>query len=128
MQTVLLSIHEKWWNLIKEGKKTLEIRKTVPKNITFPFKVVCYVTGGKGIQGTFICKSILRLHYEMIKSNDAASRSCLSISELEGYSKGKELKAWCVSEVNIYESPMKLSDIGINRAPQSWCYLKDNQS
>lgn len=59
MKTVLISVHEKYWHMIKNREKTLEIRKTKPAGIEYPFKVLCYVTGGKGIQGEFICKGTL---------------------------------------------------------------------
>lgn len=43
MKTVLLSIQPKWCELIANGKKTVEIRKTKPK-IETPFKCYIYQT------------------------------------------------------------------------------------
>lgn len=45
MQAVLMSIHPKWCELIANGKKTIEVRKTKPK-INVPFKVYIYCTVG----------------------------------------------------------------------------------
>ena len=47
---VLISIQPKWCELIANGKKTIEVRKTKPKLET-PFKVYIYCTKGKGLLG-----------------------------------------------------------------------------
>ena len=46
MQSVLISIKPKWCELIANGEKTIEIRKTRPK-IETPFKCYIYCTKGK---------------------------------------------------------------------------------
>ena len=43
---VLMSIKPMWIELIASGKKTLEIRKSMPKNVKYPFKVYMYCTKG----------------------------------------------------------------------------------
>lgn len=48
MQSVLISIKPKWCELIANGEKTIEIRKTRPK-IETPFKCYIYCTKGKHI-------------------------------------------------------------------------------
>lgn len=42
MKSVLISIQPKWCELIASGKKTVEVRKTAPKEV--PFKVYIYQT------------------------------------------------------------------------------------
>lgn len=51
MKSVLLSIQPKWCELIANGKKTVEVRKTKPKLKT-PFKCYIYETKGKKIWET----------------------------------------------------------------------------
>lgn len=46
MESILMSIHPKWFELIAIGKKTIEVRKTAPK-LQVPFKVYIYCTKGK---------------------------------------------------------------------------------
>lgn len=46
MDSVIVSIHPEWWEKIKSGEKVLEIRKTIPTKVSFPFKIIWYVTGG----------------------------------------------------------------------------------
>lgn len=45
-KAVLISIRPKWCELIANGKKTIEVRKTRPKLET-PFKVYIYCTSGR---------------------------------------------------------------------------------
>ena len=42
MKTILMSIQPKWCEKIFNGEKTIEVRKTAPKEV--PFKVVVYCT------------------------------------------------------------------------------------
>lgn len=78
MKAVMISIQPKWWELIANGKKTVEVRKTKPK-IDVPFKCYIYETQGrtetpfvdeegheifKGrgqVMGEFVCKRIDRI-------------------------------------------------------------------
>ena len=46
MKSIMISIKPKWCELIANGKKTIEIRKTRPK-IDTPFKCYIYCTKGK---------------------------------------------------------------------------------
>ena len=48
MKAVLMSIQPKWCELIANGKKTVEVRKTRPK-IEAPFKVYIYCTSVKSM-------------------------------------------------------------------------------
>lgn len=48
MKAVLMSIQPKWCDLIADGKKTVEVRKTKPK-IAPPFKVYIYCTKGDAL-------------------------------------------------------------------------------
>ena len=43
MKAVLISIKPKWCDLIRRGRKTVEVRKTCPK-LEVPFKVYIYCT------------------------------------------------------------------------------------
>lgn len=59
MKAVLISIKPKWCDLIRRGRKTVEVRKTCPK-LEVPFKVYIYETmdGGRGsglVFGEFVC-------------------------------------------------------------------------
>lgn len=44
MKAILMSIHPKWCELIFNGQKTIEVRRTFPKQLETPFEVVVYQT------------------------------------------------------------------------------------
>lgn len=46
---------------------------------------------------------------------------------LESYGKGKTLYAWNIDNLKIYDKPKELSDFGLKKAPQSWCYVEEER-
>ena len=65
-KAVVISIKREWLAKIMSGEKTLEVRKSRPWEISFPFAVFCYETkanGGAGeIIGAFTCEDIDQLN------------------------------------------------------------------
>ena len=55
LDTIILSLHERWWKKMLAGEKILEIRKTAPTKKDREYRVLVYVTGGGGVCGEFIC-------------------------------------------------------------------------
>ena len=125
-EEILLSLHPKYWELIKNGKKTIEIRKTKPQQIFYPFRVIVYVTGGIGVVGKFDCDQIaLTLLY-----SNYAKESCLTEEELIQYAGGKPICAWHIKENSVveYEAPIPLEEAtGLKHPPQSWRYLNRDE-
>ena len=147
MRSVLISVRPKWCYKIAEGKKTIEARKTKPKLET-PYKCYIYCTkdeplyqsgdkfwcgeelGNGKIIGEFICDKLVwvishpsifaghaLLHFAAIES------ACLTQEEAEMYSGGKDVYGWHISDLVIYDSPKTLRELGLKKAPQSWCYV-----
>lgn len=130
MKSILMSIKPKWCELIASGKKTIEIRRTAPKEV--PFKVYIYQTksrdnfiyknykvddirSGKVI-GEFICDKVVKyeehieeggLYYTL--ENDFNEACQLDNWELHDYGKGKPLYAWHISELKIYDEPRDIN-------------------
>jgi predicted transcriptional regulator len=55
--------------------------------------------------------------------------SCVSYMELKkymGYGVNR-FYGWHISDVKIYDKPKELSEFGLKRPPQSWCYIKENK-
>ena len=128
MKEILLSIHQKYWDLIKTGEKTIEIRKTKPQNMFYPFRVIVYVTGGVGVVGKFDCDSIT----QTIRPEQFAGfgKSCLTEDELFAYAAGKPICGWHVQEKSVveYETPFPLERAtGLKQPPQSWRYLNEDE-
>ena len=115
MKSVMLSIQPKWVEKIANGEKTIEVRKSAPKEV--PFKVYIYETKGatempwvdedghfiyKGrgqVIGEFVCDRIEEFHeYELSPSKKFyefekerldlfLKESCLSYNEVCDYRK-----------------------------------------
>lgn len=122
MDEILLLLHPEYWQLIKSGAKTVEIRKTMPQKIHVPFRVIVYVTGGIGVVGKFDCNKIVHA----LRPESIAAGSCLTSEELTAYAAGKPLCGWYIKENSVveYEAPLPLEmATGFKKPPQSWCYL-----
>ena len=121
MKSVLISIQPKWCELIANGKKTVEVRKTKPKLET-PFKVFIYETKalykplgyehlsiGEGkVIGEFICNEITVAGYG---SYCVLPKSKTLIDELDllEYADGKTVYGWHISNLVIYDKPKELN-------------------
>lgn len=100
------------------------------------------IRGNGKVIGEFVC-DLIGLHH----STDIPS-SCVPVAELEKYANGKRLARWHISDVKIYDKPRELSEFvngssrlefsktkdgfplkysGIQKPPQSWCYVEDNE-
>lgn len=146
-KNVLISIQPKWCGMIATGKKTVEVRKAKPK-IQTPFKCYIYCTVGKKremmcfgpyspicgngkVIGEFICDKILDVMVEMSSPEKIQGYpfpgTGLTDKEIMQYlGNGITGYGWHISELKIYDFPVELPKFGLNRAPQSWCYLTKN--
>lgn len=131
MKSVLISIKPKWCELIVNGKKTIEVRKSRPK-IDIPFKCYIYCTlPRKKVIGEFVCEKIVPITVfdnGSIKewNFNNLSDSCVDYEELANYiGNGRTGYGWHISELVIYDSPKELSDFNLKRPPQSWCYVEE---
>ena len=166
MKAILLSIRPEWCDLIIQHKKTVELRKTRP-NLQTPFKVYIWCTKarkfwarvhGNGWQqlderviGEFICDDIRRIgpEYCVVKEDieSAITGSCLTVPQVKNYAGWKsgmsyadlkDLYGWHISDLKIYDEPIKLKNFRVKRPdrngdglrdvcnpPQSWIYLEE---
>ena len=133
---ILISIRPKWVELIKSGQKIDEIRKTKPARLSStPFyRVFIYETGGKGVIGSFVLRNV---HYVQAwidtdgtkhLGNTFGLRHCIDDFELFDYLYNEDHKksggwAWRITELQIFDKPMRLERFGLKRPPQSWQYI-----
>lgn len=117
-KAVLISIKPKWCDLIRQGRKTVEVRKICPK-LEVPFKVYIYETmdGGRGsglVFGEFTCTGfdVFRPIGKgiSIKRFPALYESCLTLDEIVKYAQGEPVYGWQISQLKLYEEPLKLED------------------
>lgn len=127
MKSVLISIQPKWCEKIASGEKTIEVRKTAPKEV--PFKAYIYCTkekkqddiiwagvcGDRGkwngrVIGEFICNNASELDYVYYWNNGYEFATCLTYRQVSDYGKGKALYGWHISDLKIYDKPKELSE------------------
>ena len=134
---VLISIKPEWCSLIATGKKTVEVRKSIPKLDT-PFKCYIYCTktskgwffmhapdvrrDGKVI-GEFVCKKIEELKRNTIFNAPALySQSRLTRDEFFGYIGNKTAYIWYISDLKIYDKPKELSEFSPAKCGKKRCF------
>ena len=131
---VVLSIHKQYLDKILSGEKTIEVRRNWPQANMTPFTVLLYETAaGKGAQkirarATCTGCSLLRdtdiyggQHKNIV--TEFSMQSCLTMDALKAYMGHRlALYGWKLEKVRPLEAT--LSDFGVKRAPQSWCYTQ----
>lgn len=134
MKSVLISIKPKWVEKIASGEKTIEVRKTAPKEV--PFKCYIYMTQGTykdlglysediyqnrmKVIGEFICDKVYSIknqgnsfvvaNEEQGVTNEIARQSCLDYDDMVGYLGNKDGYGWHISDLKIYDKPKELSE------------------
>lgn len=140
MKSILLSIKPKHVELIARGEKTIEVRKTAPKEVPFkcyiyesrngghrckhcnekdscysyaPKNVGCYNGRGKVI-GEFICDKVDEYPYDYCDGvdidDDTILETAIDREDINIYAKGKTIYGWHISDLKIYGSPKELSE------------------
>lgn len=134
-KSVIIPIQPQWCELIANGKKTIEVRKTRPKLET-PFKCYIYATKsgnriilkndrvfeiskaltGKVI-GDFVCDRIDKYEYYNELPYDkynlpksVLKNMCLICHDVDKYGAGKPLYGWHISGLVIYDKPKELGE------------------
>lgn len=138
MKSVLISIRPKWVEKIASGKKTIEVRKSAPKEV--PFKAYIYETKGttetpwvdedghlifKGrgqVIGEFICDKVYNLvnafggimfadeNLNQLEPQLFRDMSCLTDEQTADYLGNKDGYAWHITDLKIYDKPKELSE------------------
>lgn len=123
MKSVLISIKPKWVDKIASGEKTIEVRKTAPKEVPFKAYIYCsygdmktnyYLKGRGEVIGEFICDKVYKWGYDYCDGvdidDDLIVDTCLDRENINIYAKGKTLYGWHISDLKIYDKPRELSE------------------
>ena len=123
MKSVLISIRPQWVEKIASGEKTIEVRKTAPKEV--PFKCYIYMTQGTyKVIGEFICDKVIRTcgwrlrgdtqqcAKRTVAETELTKLACLTIDEIVDYagSENREVVGWHISDLKIYDKPKELRE------------------
>lgn len=83
--------------------------------------------------GEFVCDKIITVDCDSVAPFDKESGKyidkeiCLDRDMLWKYTDGSCAYGLHISDLKIYDTPKELSEFGLKRAPQSWCYVEDKQ-
>lgn len=123
---VLLSIRPEWCQKIFRGEKTMEIRKSFPKDFQGqPFKCFIYCTKGQNagfrlepdgglmrLDGTVIGEFTCDRVYEIAPLNhapdDLEAQACMDRDQIWEYTHGKGY-AWHITALKTYKTPLDLA-------------------
>ena len=98
-----------------------DTRKLLDPSVRYPGSKIFQRWNGKVI-GEFVCDEILDcrdVHIDV---------TCLTDKEIMDYlGNGKTGYGWHISDLIIYDKPKDLSDFGMKRSPQSWCYAEEGK-
>lgn len=131
--SIIMSIKPEWCDKIFSGKKMYEVRKTIPRNMPENTKVYVYKSGSGTVVGEFTTTKVFKfpgpcVNHEYYPAAEwlILSGTCLTSRKLHDYIGDSK----CFYEIEIgdpvlYKTPIPLSEFGLKRPPQSWCYAKD---
>ena len=130
MKTIIVTIKPVHLGDIRSRKKKYEIRKTCPAEL--PFRALCCQSGSGG---KILAEFVVDAAYQEYPGDCPAlvNAACVSMKMAEEYAAGKEVWFWCVTDMIDYCSTKgyrvrHVSEFGLKRAPQSWCYVKQGES
>lgn len=122
MCTILMSINPEHVKNILSGNKEYEFRKvSCRKSID---KIIIYSTFPvMKIVGEAKVKSVITGSPDSVW-NITKNKSGITKKYFDSYFKGKKIAiAYNLGEVIKYNTPKRLTDVGVNKAPQSFQYL-----
>lgn len=125
VRTIVMSIRPRHLRNMATGLKPYELRKTKPREAG-EYRVMLCESGKSGvISATFICRSIVDMRW--MNAMRIAQLACITAAEASEYRrKGREgLYGWQVEDFQSLKGQgLYISDFGLDRAPQSWCYAR----
>lgn len=129
MPTILMTIKRRHLRNMASGIKRYELRKSIPRRVDGkPVRVLLCESGGSGdIVAEFTADRFVNL--TKADPVELARLACITAAEADGYRrKGRgTLYGWGVKDFMKYpvkDRPLHINDIGVNRPPQSWQYVR----
>lgn len=129
MPTIIMTIKRRHLRNMESGMKRYELRKTVPRREPGkPVRVLLCESGGGGdIVAEFTADRFIDL--TGADPMELARLACITAAEAEGYrKKGRgKLYGWGIRDFRMFPAkgrPLHINDIGLDRPPQSWQYVR----
>lgn len=132
---VLLSIKPKWAEKIYNGEKTIEFRKSIPKNFdiskdvvfiyeTAPVKMVTGYIRISAFSKMNSCYLNATKKYNLFSKRYFEEKGKLNIDDLIKYANNKNLCCWVVNSSYKWNFEKIDRFSPTEKAPQSWCYTR----
>ncbi|MFA7419704.1 MAG: ASCH domain-containing protein [Melioribacteraceae bacterium] len=129
--SILLSIKPMYAEMIFNGKKTIELRRKLPKNINKGSLILVYASSPqKLLLGAFTVKKIISSPLISLWEK-VNKKSCIDMKDFDTYFSGCKIGyGICIDNYWSFPNPVSLEDIrtideGFN-IPQSFRYLKES--
>lgn len=118
-----MSIKPKYAAQIYDGTKLYEIRKRVPLRLSFGDTIFFYESGTGVITGKAIVDNIISGTPDFLYSK-FQNKLGIGYDAYQKYVGDAEI-VYYIQLVNAtrFSTPLTLQDLGLQRAPQSFCYL-----
>lgn len=106
-----------------------DTQKLLDPSIRYPGSKIFQRWNGKVI-GEFVCDRIINVDCDSVAPFDKDLDSyiyrqiCIDREQFLEYARFRCCFGWHISDLIIYDKPKDLSDFGIKRPPQSWCYVE----
>lgn len=113
---------------IISGEKTIEIRKTQPKHFEVCHDLVYVVEKGTHhVVIAFTIKYFSYYHNNLVAWHYCKDKCAINETWFRRYTdNAKYVILWHIDIVNTFPIPVELfKELGVSRAPQSYCYVKD---
>lgn len=131
MSDIIMTVKARHIRHMREGRKKYELRKNRPSDYRahnhFNRVWLCESGSGGRIVAAFRC----RCFPELTGTEDGliAQLCAITPEEVQGYRKGgkQRLFGWLIEDFSDLKGTARerhISDFGVSRPPQSWCYAK----
>ena len=130
MRDIVMTVRARHIRNMKKGVKGYELRHTCP--VQAPVNRVWICESGSG--GRIVASFKIGLIEDMTASGDTTIAELCAITpeEVAGYRKqGKgRLYGWLIEDFEYFKGTSRerhITDFGLQRPPQSWCYAKSDE-
>ena len=132
---IIMALTPKECSLLFNGSMSMLVRKSMPKKLSFPFKVYVYqkkhkvskaiinevlnsVYGGGKVIGEFVCDKVEECipDYSPFTKEffyndwEDCTATCMTSAEETVYGKGKPLYGWHITKVKLYDKPKDIKE------------------
>lgn len=115
---ILVSIRPRYVDMILNRTKTLEYRRTMPKDYFNVTRMWIYETAP--VKMVVACAGVSVWSGSVFDEN----RGGISRDEYDAYFMGAKYAFGIhIVELDVFKRPLKLDSFGISRPPQSWMYV-----